>query len=250
MSLFGYAGLLNTIEKCHRILGGHGSGSAGSFPPASETAVANAELRLGSQLPHSYREFLLTSNGCGKLHRTHGGLLPVEQIGWFRNLEPEWVRIWTQDNSRDVSEEEHLQKAQNPAYLRRAYLPELLQIGESYDGSVYLLNPCVRTADGEWEAWDFANWYPGAKRFPSFRDLLDHVADSLNRTVYLETVELNEDELMETALVGTRARIEDGEDPQQAVMMYLSKAGRDDELIFAWSFRSRPHQRILRALGY
>lgn len=250
MSLFGYAGLLKTIEKCHRILGGHGSESAGSFPPASESAIADAERGLGSRLPASYRDFLLISNGCGKLHQAHGGLLRVEQIGWFRDLEPDWVRTWTQDTGPDISEEEHLQKADNPPYLRRAYLPELLQIGESYDGAVYLLNPCVRAADGEWEAWNFANWFPGAMRYPSFRELLEDAADSLNRTVYLETVELNENELMEAALTRIRELIEDGENPQRAVISYLSESGRNDELVQAWFMRTRPTQKILRTLGY
>ena len=30
--------------------------------------------------------------------------------------------------------------------------------------SHFLLNPEIRTADGEWEAWVFANWFPGARR--------------------------------------------------------------------------------------
>jgi hypothetical protein len=247
MSLFDYPGLLKTIAGCHRKLGE--GDAASSFAPASVQQISSAERRLGCQLPDSYREFLLVSNGAGKLAQAHAGLLPVEQIGWFRDLEPGWVRIWSEESDSDVSEQEHLEKANDPAYLRRAYLAELLQIGESFDGSVYLLNPCVRTSNGEWETWDFANWYPGAYRFASFREMLEDVADGLSRQVFLETVELDEDELLRTAVAELRPRIEDGERPERAAMLYLSAAARNDELIAAWKIRAGTLQKILRALG-
>ncbi|MER6977287.1 hypothetical protein [Streptomyces carpinensis] len=38
---------------------------------------------------------------------------------------------------------------------------------------VYLLNPCVVTSDGEWEAWYLAHWLPGAVRYRSFWDLMN-----------------------------------------------------------------------------
>jgi hypothetical protein len=38
---------------------------------------------------------------------------------------------------------------------------------------VYLLNPCVVTEDGEWEAWYLAHWLPGAVRYRSFWDLMN-----------------------------------------------------------------------------
>ena len=37
---------------------------------------------------------------------------------------------------------------------------------------IYVLNPLVVAPDGEWEAWRFANWIPGAERFPSFELLM------------------------------------------------------------------------------
>lgn len=45
-------------------------------------------------------------------------------------------------------------------------------ISDIGDDAVYLLNPQVLTEDGEWEAWSFAAWLPGAVRFPSFWDLI------------------------------------------------------------------------------
>jgi hypothetical protein len=40
------------------------------------------------------------------------------------------------------------------------------------DSAVCLLNPQAITRDGEWEAWFFANWLPGARRYRSFEELM------------------------------------------------------------------------------
>ncbi len=40
------------------------------------------------------------------------------------------------------------------------------------DSMIYVLNPLVVASDGEWEAWRFAHWIPGAERFPSFELLM------------------------------------------------------------------------------
>src|SRR5260370_1627387 len=50
-------------------------------------------------------------------------------------------------------------------------MSSLVQISDVGDG-VYLLNPQAVAPDGEWEAWFFANWVPGARRYPSFAHLL------------------------------------------------------------------------------
>lgn len=50
----------------------------------------------------------------------------------------------------------------------------MLKISHAPDASdVYLLNPRVVTPDGEWEAWYFAHWLPGAVRYRSFWDLMN-----------------------------------------------------------------------------
>jgi hypothetical protein len=54
------------------------------FPPATEDDIAAAEQRFGVALPPSYREFLKVSNGC--LLGLGWTLLPVEKIGWLRDM--------------------------------------------------------------------------------------------------------------------------------------------------------------------
>ena len=48
-----------------------------------------------------------------------------------------------------------------------------LEISDESDSAIYLLNPEVVTAEGEWEAWLFANWLPGASRYRSFAELME-----------------------------------------------------------------------------
>ena len=47
-----------------------------------------------------------------------------------------------------------------------------VQISGRGDSAVYLLNPEVRTQSGEWEAWFFATWSPGAHRHRSFWEMM------------------------------------------------------------------------------
>jgi len=56
-----------------------------------------------------------------------------------------------------------------------------LTISEPGDSAIFLLNPEVVDANGEWEAWFFANWYPGAARYRSFWDLMQEELKSLVR---------------------------------------------------------------------
>ncbi|MEU6252536.1 hypothetical protein [Streptomyces sp. NPDC047043] len=49
--------------------------------------------------------------------------------------------------------------------VRRSHTPNATDVS--------LLNPCVITPDGEWEAWYLAHWLPGAVRYRSFRALMN-----------------------------------------------------------------------------
>ena len=59
-------------------------------------------------------------------------------------------------------------KVQDLVRMSREYLRTALEVNDVGDAAVYLLNPEVVTPDGEWEAWFFANWLPGANGYRSF----------------------------------------------------------------------------------
>ena len=91
------------------------------------------------------------------------------------NLGPQPPRDLGRLIDRFTVDEEYLVygKTQDPARFRVEYLESALEISDTGDSAIYLLNPKVVTPDGEWEAWLFANWLPGAIRYRSFAELME-----------------------------------------------------------------------------
>src|SRR5262249_5293892 len=159
----------------------------------------------------SYRQFLVQVNGCDRLSLSYGGLLRADQVRWFREDNRDWIEAYSGSGQPDISEEEHrVYGPEQRSYLfRRAYLPHLLQIGEVYDGSVYLLNPLVRDASGEWEAWNFCNSYPGALRKPSFLAMVEEARSHMLREAHLASLPIDEARVFAEALPVLRRAIEE-----------------------------------------
>ena len=137
------------------------------FPGATEVDLAQAEARLGTRLPRSYREFLKATNGLNQpfsyVPACGGDFWPAAQVDWFNARNAGWIEAY--DGVDDVS----LQ----PASLR--FVDELrgtLELSHDGDAAAYLLNPRVVGPDGEWEAWFFASWSPDVERFLSFEDMM------------------------------------------------------------------------------
>jgi|GEM_PF-1299255 len=137
---------------------------------ATEDEIAASEARLGITIPPSYRQFLQVSNGwqAGSWH-----LRPVSEVQWLSIEDQAIIDAWVKAAMDDtVSDEEYLvYGADVNQPLRAEYLQTALAIGE-YDDGTYLLNPQTRAPEGEWEAWFFAHWIPGADRYRSFWDLM------------------------------------------------------------------------------
>jgi hypothetical protein len=135
------------------------SGWLGS-PGASEAHVAELETRLGARLPPSYRDFLGASNGFLQPGVIVPRLLPAGEVAWLRERDPETIEAWTEFEQ---------------------YLGDTLQVSEreTIGTAMYLLNPRVVSADGEWEAFYFAHWVPGVNKFPSFRALMQSELETL-----------------------------------------------------------------------
>ena len=145
-------------------------------PPAAEAQISQTEERLGIALPPSYLTFLKVSNGWGRLTHAIRQVDPVEAIDWFRKRNRDWVRAFTRPSRygtpEDPPDEDYFAYGEHSEWFRRSHLKETLQITGVGDAAVYLLNPQVITKDGEWEAWFFANWVPGARRYRSFEKLM------------------------------------------------------------------------------
>lgn len=164
------------------------------FAGASQDEIAALETRLDTALPPSYRAFLTVSNGF----RQPGMLVPrlysTQEVDWLRNIDLEGIEAWRQGEAYNakqfgpfdpVSDEEYFVygEEQNPLLFRSDYLFDAVRVSakETVGTAVYLLNPQVKTDDGEWEAWLWAHWIPGAYRYRSFWDLIQ-----AERRMYLQ----------------------------------------------------------------
>ena len=153
------------------------------YPGATEAQIAEAEARLGTTLPPSYREFLAVTNGWLNMSAFIYRLWPAEQIDWFKTRNQRAIDAWLLGESYyapagasgpSVPDSEYFVygESQDPTSLRTEYLRTALEISDWGDSAILLLNPRVTFGDGEWEAWFHASWLPGANRYRSFWDLM------------------------------------------------------------------------------
>lgn len=184
------------------------------FPPATLDAIEAAEQRLKTKLPPSYRDFLVTSNGWRTTGPFIDALHGANEIEWHYERNRDMVDAWLSGSNLSSNEIDQFAEqaahhtgidptifksllagddaaGNNPdgfdeaAYLvygeeqivemvPPTYLKSCLAISPPGDEAIYLLNPKVQTPAGEWEAWFFASWLPGARRFRSFREMMVH----------------------------------------------------------------------------
>ena len=148
------------------------------FDPASVEAIEATENRLGILLPPSYRQFLLVSNGW-RAYRDFPyfltNLFGVEKIDWFSELDKVIGRI---DSYIRYIEETPLDQIDADWNVPIDQLKGTLMIGESDGNECLLLNPAVKTEDGEWEAWQYHNEM-GFQRWGSFWELIHDGSPSL-----------------------------------------------------------------------
>jgi hypothetical protein len=156
------------------------SGWVGS-PGASEGALEATEARLGRSLPPSYRAFLQVSDGWPMLLPLLGRLWSADRIDWLAAKRSSLIDAWLMGESLagggpPIPDPEYLVygEDQDPVLIRVEYLRSALEISslDVRDDAIYLLNPQIVTAEGEWEAWFLASWLPGAIRYPSFWEMM------------------------------------------------------------------------------
>lgn len=163
------------------------------YPGATDEQIAQSEARLNVSLPLSYREFLKVTNGWRQTTPFIYKILPVEKIDWFINKHYVWIHSFVETqmelqqdvchgdyqlNGSPVSlyipDEEYFRygEEQDCKQIRHEYLTTTLGISGKGESAVYLLNPNVKTDEGEWEAWFFCDDLPGADRYRSFQEMM------------------------------------------------------------------------------
>ena len=149
------------------------------YPGAGEAQLTQAESLLRVDLPPTYRAFLRTSNGWLFPSPFIPRLRSAEELAWFRDTDPETIEIWSQGNP-ELGEQ----------------LEGALRISDQEVGgtAVYLLIPALRTQGGESDAWMFASWIPGERRYASFRELMEQERRSFLQLEGLEATRALPDE--------------------------------------------------------
>jgi hypothetical protein len=152
------------------------------FRGATDEELAATEARLGASLPPSYRDFLRTSNGWRSTGTSIWRVWSADDVAWFRVRNRQWINAYARPlgpftglfRGRSIPDEDYFVygDSQDSVHFRMEYLESALEISDVGDSAIYLLNPKVVTPDGEWEAWFFANWLPGAARYRSFLELM------------------------------------------------------------------------------
>lgn len=184
-------------ERQHLSPGVLSSGWLG-YPGATEEEIARAEARLKVKLPPSYRAFLKVTNGwrqtASKTANYNHRFWSTEDIEQFSVRHPQWIRAFAdrietvdptlEDEFQElndhwepvgVTDDEYFVygEKQDPSNLRPEYLKTAIEISDVGFDSIYLLNPQVVTSEGEWEAWFFADYLPGADRYRSFQEMME-----------------------------------------------------------------------------
>ena len=134
-------------------------------PGATEEDLEQLEKRLGYRLPPSYRSFLAFTNGWeGRLTHAIYHMWSVDSIDWFSRRNQDWIDGFIDGWTSDDPDEEL------PPHIE--HIKSVLEISERANSAILLMNPSVINKNGEWDAWFFANWMPGAQRYHSFGELM------------------------------------------------------------------------------
>lgn len=160
------------------------------YPAATEELIVQTEGRLQITLPPSYREFLKVTNGWRQTTPFIYRMWSIEEIEWFAVRNHAWLEQFILENNeiqrvqahrnngrpcpQEIPDHEYFiyGEQQDCSKLRVGYLRTALEISDKGESSIYLLNPQVVTENGEWEAWFFGDWLPGADRYRSFKEMM------------------------------------------------------------------------------
>ncbi|MFZ6643540.1 SMI1/KNR4 family protein [Undibacterium sp. TC4M20W] len=171
---------ISAIEKKENKVQAHLWKKAQRLPVDSIDAL---EKRLQSKLPQSYKDFLIVSNGQFRTlqsppwNSTGADFHSIDKVDLFANSSNRTYKIWVTANEDDkIPDEEYFVygKEQSAPHMRPRYLNEAIEVSHfpAMVEEFILLNPNVKTRDGELETWWLSPRHPGALRYKTFADFM------------------------------------------------------------------------------
>lgn len=153
------------------------------FEPAKEEQIKNKEKELGLVLPESYIDFLKITNGFKQVSNFTGKLFSVEKIGWTKNLHPDLLEAYEdqEDFDSEISDEMlNDYSVKNNSKWKFSDFKETLIISDWGDSTLLMLNPNSKNKK-DYEVWEFGNWFPGAIRFKNFHHFIESKIESTKK---------------------------------------------------------------------
>ena len=142
------------------------------FAGAAPDAIEVREKALGTRLPADYRAFLQASNGFrGLAGLPHGicSLLPVEKIGWMRDVDRSGRLVTYLENRKRGAALPEAFVVDPDAYART------LLVGESDGNECILLLP--PEGQGAWEVWTY-DPEAGFETVETFTELMESALEA------------------------------------------------------------------------
>lgn len=144
--------------------------------------IIATENRLGVNLPQSYKDFIIATDGSyipkWLLNGVYSDFLfPIEKINWLKKLSPQLVyEAYAADPDISVEDEEYYRydKKQDDYAYRLEYLEYCIKLNTDSGSGEYeiLLNQKEQTSDKEFEAWFFYTGEGNVLRYTSFAALI------------------------------------------------------------------------------
>ncbi|KAH9919603.1 uncharacterized protein B0H18DRAFT_1027083 [Fomitopsis serialis] len=156
-------------------------------PPASPSAIREAEQRLGVELPSDYKDFLLISNGTNDLSIDVPGFKRVEDLCWESpdDLGLDWVRV-TLGCEVDLAEEEQLPSMKRVLTISEPgeemmWYVEPDTVAEAIQALKGLGRSDESVGEREWRPVFFLHWAPELQWYKNFRVYIESVAQQAEK---------------------------------------------------------------------
>lgn len=147
------------------------------FASATEEQILTAEARIGKRLPPSLRNFYAVTNGWRDVIFYIWDILPVEQLGWLKDMYPDHVfeqKYIDMDlkRARDKQDEELIHE-------QYTYVNRSIVVSGYGDAGFWLLDPEFQNENGEWRGGHTASWKPGTDwHASSFAELMQKARET------------------------------------------------------------------------
>jgi hypothetical protein len=145
------------------------------FAPASEREIAEAEERLGRELPPSLRSFFSVTNGWRFVGCFIWDILSVQEIGWLHEREPFLfdLAVEAENESRPFKDDPGDVRRDEYRYEQGTRVKRSLVVNSKGDASNWLLDPETFDAFGEWAGGRWSSWNPAMEwSASSFAELM------------------------------------------------------------------------------